>query len=103
VNEQSGMSALQYAVANNHLAAVRCLAAAGADLAARDREGRTPREFAQARGELVLAGVLKKLERAARAREGASEGHQLCCSACRLQGGSTLGDHLAMHQSPTHC
>ena len=89
VNQRAGMSALHCAVTVHQPAAVRCLVAAGADLAARDAQGRTPRELAEALGKPGLARLLQQLERAARAQKGVGGGAPALLLA--LQVGGQLG------------
>ena len=100
VTPKDRYSALHYAVLTNRRAAAKRLVAAGAHLAARDYEGRTPRELAEERGSLGLARVLQEFERGAGARKG-EVGMQHCvcpliahcrtaCSSCTLHFGCAL-------------
>ena len=102
---KKGISILHYAVANNDCAVVQCLVAAGADLAAQDFHGRTPRQLAEERGKLgtSLARLLRQLERAARARKGESKGSSCAFTPATCKAWLRLQHHLfasVLHQLP---
>jgi hypothetical protein len=87
-----GETPLHWAVDNRQVEAVKVLAQLGADIAARSNAGITPLQICIRHGHLMVAQLLRELERTARTQQAATAFPAGACAAC----GSipTTGDPL---------